>query len=99
MTAYDLLDEISKHAPAGDKTKLDILELDIKPKKTYIKGTVETAAQFDELAAELGKIDCFENVEKGKLSQMTAPPSGPNPTGEKARELRQFSLTITTTCP
>ncbi|MDB4970128.1 MAG: cell division protein FtsA [Myxococcales bacterium] len=99
MTAYDLLDEISKHAPASDKAKLDILELDIKPKKTYIKGTAESASQVDELAAELGKIDCFESVAKDKISTVTAPPSGPNPNGDKPREVRQFSLTITTTCP
>ncbi len=99
MTAYDVLDEISRHVPAGDKGKLDILELDIKPKKTYIKGTLESAAQFDDLVNELGKIDCFEKIDKGKLTTVTAPPSGDNPTGEKARELKQFDLTITTTCP
>jgi len=99
MTAYDLLDEISHHVPSGDKGKLDITELDIKPKKTYMKGTVESAAEFDELAKELEKIDCFDKVEKGKISTVTAPPSGDNPTGEKAREVKQFDLTITTTCP
>ncbi|MCU1277754.1 MAG: cell division protein FtsA [bacterium] len=79
MTAYDLVDEISHHVPSADKGKLDITELDIKPKKTYIKGTVETAAQFDELAEELKKIECFEHIEKGKVSTVTAPPSGENP--------------------
>ena len=44
MTAYDILDEISHHVPGGDKGKLDITELEIKPKKIYIKGTAETAA-------------------------------------------------------
>jgi general secretion pathway protein L len=99
MTAYDLLDEISHHVPGADKAKLDILELDIKPKKTYLKGTVETGAQFDELADELAKIECFEHVEKGKLSTVTAPPSGDNAAGDKPRELKQFTLNITTTCP
>lgn len=99
MTAYDLLDEISRHVPGADKGKLDILELDIKPKKTYMKGTVESGAQFDELATELGKIECFENVEKGKLSTVTATPSGDNASGEKAHEVKQFTLNITTTCP
>jgi general secretion pathway protein L len=100
-TAYDVLDEISRHVPAGDKGKLDITQLDIKPKKTYIKGTVETAAEEDDLVAELKKIDCFESIETGKISTVTAPPSGDNPTGEKPapRELKQFDLTITTTCP
>ncbi|MGZ3442058.1 MAG: hypothetical protein ACXVDD_21210, partial [Polyangia bacterium] len=99
MTAYDLVDEITHHVPAAEKGKLDITELDIKPKKTYIKGTVETAAQFDELWQELAKIECFENIEKGKLSTVTAPPSGDNAAGDKPRELKQFDLTITTTCP
>ena len=66
MTAYDLLDEISHHVPAPDKGKLDITELDIKPKKTYIKGTAETAAQVDDLVAELEKIDCFETRREGQ---------------------------------
>ncbi|HWE27009.1 MAG TPA: pilus assembly protein PilM, partial [Polyangia bacterium] len=99
MTGYDLLDEISHHVPAGDKGKLDITQLDIKPKKTYVKGTVETAAQVDDLVAELKKIDCFETIETGKISAVTARPSGDNPNDEKARELKQFDLTITTTCP
>ncbi len=99
MTAYDLLDEISRHVPAADKGKLDITQLEIKPKKTYIKGTVETAAQVDDLVAELKKIDCFENIETGKISTVTAPPSGDNTAGDKPRELKQFDLTITATCP
>lgn len=98
MTAYDLLDEISHHVPAAEKGKLDITELEIKPKKTYIKGTAESAAQIDDLVAELKKIDCFETIETGKVSTVTAPPSGDNPTAEKPRELKQFDLTIATTC-
>ncbi|HEX8953274.1 MAG TPA: pilus assembly protein PilM [Polyangia bacterium] len=98
-TAYDLLDEISHHVPAGDKGKLDITQLEIKPKKTYMKGTVETAGQVDDLVAELKKIECFENIETGKISTVTAPPSGDNAAGEKPHELKQFDLTITTTCP
>jgi type IV pilus assembly protein PilM len=99
MTAYDLLDEISQHVPPPDKEKLDILELDIKPKKIFMKGTVETASQVDELVSALKQIDCFDkNIETGKISSMTAPPSGDNAAGEKARELKQFALNINTTC-
>jgi type IV pilus assembly protein PilM len=99
MTAYDLLDEISQHVPPGDKEKLDITELEIKPKKVYMKGTVETAAQVDELVNSLKGIDCFDkNIETGKVSTTTAPPSGDNTAGEKARELKQFALTINNTC-
>jgi general secretion pathway protein L len=99
-TAYDVLDEISHHVPPGDKGKLDILELDIKPKKTYLKGTAETAAQIDELVAELGKIECFDKdkIEKGTITTVTAPPSGENPAAGEKHELKQFTLTITTSC-
>jgi general secretion pathway protein L len=99
LTAYDVLDEISRHVPASDKGKLDITQLEIKPKKTYMKGTVDTAAQVDDLVAELKKIDCFENIETGKISSVTARPSGDNPADDKPREVKQFDLTITTTCP
>src|SRR5581483_3342789 len=76
MSAYDLLDEISRHVPPPDKGKLDLLELTIKSKKIYIKGTAESAAQVDELAASLEKVDCFEKVEKGKISSVTMRASG-----------------------
>jgi type IV pilus assembly protein PilM len=99
LTAYDLLDEISRAVPPNDKGKLDILELDIKPKKTFIKATAESAAQIDDLVAALDKIECFDKVEKGKISSVTSPPSGDNAKGDKPSELKQFSLTIETTCP
>jgi general secretion pathway protein L len=98
MTAYDVLDEISRHVPAGDKTKLDVLELEIKPKKTFIKATAESAQQVDDLVEALKGVDCFEDIQKGKLSSVTAPPSGDNPKGEKASEMKQFTLTITHSC-
>ena len=101
VTAFDLLDEISRRVPPTDKIKLDILELDIKPKKTFIKATAETAQQVDDLADALAKIDCFEDVQKGKLSTVTGPPvqtTDPNKTAEKS-EFKQFTLTINTTCP
>lgn len=101
VTAFDVFDEISRRIPAGDKLKLDVLELDIKPKRTYIKATAETAQQVDDLADALGKIECFSEVQKGKLRTVTAPArpaaDGQTPTGPT--ELKQFELTITTTCP
>jgi general secretion pathway protein L len=99
LTAYDLLDEISRNLPPSDKGKLDVLELDIKPKKTYIKATAESAQQIDDIVAGLEKIECFQKVEKGKISAVTVPPSGDNAKGEKASEYKQFTLTINTTCP
>ncbi|MSP59017.1 MAG: hypothetical protein EXR72_01530 [Myxococcales bacterium] len=94
ITAFDVLDEISRRVPPEDKIKLDIVELDIKPKKIFIKATAETAQQVDDLADALAKIECFEEVQKGKLSTVT----GPVVDG-KASESKQFTLTITTTCP
>lgn len=98
-TAFDVLQEISHVVPPGDKIKLDIVDLDIKPKKVQIKGTAESAQQVDDLVAAMQKIECFEDVQKGKVSSVTAPPSGDNPKGDKAAEVKQFTLTITTTCP
>ena len=40
-TAFDLLDQISRKVPPADKIKLDVAELEIRPKKTFIKGTVD----------------------------------------------------------
>jgi hypothetical protein len=85
--------------PPPDKAKLDVLELDIKPKKVYLKATAESAQQVDDLVASLEKIDCFEKVEKGKISSVTARPSGENPKNDPPAELKQFTLNINTTCP
>jgi general secretion pathway protein L len=93
-TAFDLLEEISKHLPPPDKAKVDVLELEIKPKKTFIKATAESAQQVDDLAVELGKIECFDEVQKGKLSSVSVPGSGTDKV-----ELKQFTLTILTSCP
>jgi len=111
-TAFDLLDDISRVVPPPGKIKLDILELDIKPKKTFIKATAETAQQMDDLADALSKIECFEDVQKGKLSTVTVqPPPPPPPSSDmppdarrddnngKPMELKQFTLTIKATCP
>ena len=66
--------------------KLDVGELDIRPKKTFIKGTVDTAAAVDEMAAKLKEIDCFEEVTKGAITEVSG--------GAK-----QFTLTIGAKCP
>jgi general secretion pathway protein L len=99
ITAYDVLDEISRHVPTADKGKLDVTELDIKPKKVYLKGTAESVQQLDDLQSSLEKIECFEKVERGKISSVNVPPSGENSDRTKAAEMKQFTLTINTTCP
>jgi general secretion pathway protein L len=99
LSAYDVLDEISRHVPPPEKGKLDVLELDIRPKKIFLKGTVESAQQYDDLVASLEKIDCFEKVERGKVSSVTARPSGDNTGGAGPTEMKQITVNITSSCP
>ena len=85
-TAFDLLDQISRKVPSDDEIKLDIMELDIRPKKTFIKGTVDSAAAVDEIGAKLKEIDCYEDVSKGAITEVSG--------GGK-----QFTITINSKCP
>jgi general secretion pathway protein L len=85
-TAYDLLDQISRHAPSAERVKLDVLELDIRPKKTFIKGTVDSAAAVDEMATRFKEIECFEDITKGSITEVSG--------GAK-----QFTLNIASKCP
>lgn len=85
-TAFDLLDQISRKVPPADKVKLDIAELEIRPKKTFLKGTVGTAAAVDEIAGKLKEIDCFEDVTKGSITEVSG--------GAK-----QFTLNVASKCP
>jgi Tfp pilus assembly PilM family ATPase len=84
-TAYDLLGEISRKIPSTDDMKLDILELDIKPKKVFIRGTLGSAKAVDDLQAKLKTIDCFEEITKGPINEVSG--------GAKS-----FTLTIGTKC-
>jgi general secretion pathway protein L len=90
-TAFDLLDQISRKVPPADKVKLDVAELEIRPKKTFIKGTADTAAAVDEIAAKLKEIDCFEEVTKGAITEVSG--------GANAEGAKQFTLTIASKCP
>ena len=85
-SAFDLLDQISRKVPPADKIKLDVSELDIRPKKTFMKGTVDSGAAVDEMAAKLKEIDCFEEVTKGAITEVSE--------GGK-----QFTLNIASKCP
>ena len=85
-TAFDLLDQISRKVPPADKVKLDVAELEIRPKKTFMKGTADTAAAVDEIASKLKEIDCFEEVTKGAITEVSD--------GSK-----QFTLNVTSKCP
>jgi Tfp pilus assembly PilM family ATPase len=84
-TAFDLLDQISRRMPSAEKIKLDIHEIDIRPKKLSINGTIDSAAAVDEIVTKLGDIDCFEDITKGAITE-----SG----GAK-----KFVLTIASKCP
>jgi Tfp pilus assembly PilM family ATPase len=97
VSALDILEDISKAAPKQDASgpaKLDVTELNIRPKKTEIKATAASAQYADDLAAALGKLACFKTVQKGKV--LTVRNVGPD---NKPFDVKQFSLDITTTCP
>jgi general secretion pathway protein L len=83
-TAFDLLGELSKRVPAS--ITVDITDLDIRPKKTTIRGTIDSATSVDDMVAQLKLIDCFEEITKGPITEV----SGGN---------KQFILTITSKCP
>jgi general secretion pathway protein L len=85
-TAFDLLDQISRKVPPADKVKIDVAELEIRPKKTFIKGTADTGTAVDDIAAKLKEIDCFEEVTKGAVTEVSG--------GGK-----QFTLNIASKCP
>jgi general secretion pathway protein L len=85
-TAFDLLDQISRRIPNAEKITLDVTELEIRPKKTFIKGTVDSASAVDEMAAKLKEIECYEDISKGAITEVSG--------GAK-----QFTLTIAAKCP
>jgi general secretion pathway protein L len=85
-TAFDLLDSISSHVPAADRVQINVDSLEIRPKKTLMKGTVDSAAAVDEIVAKLKEIECFEEITKGAVTEVSG--------GAK-----QFSLTIASKCP
>jgi Tfp pilus assembly PilM family ATPase len=85
MTAYDVLLDISGHVPPKDKITLDLDRLDIDDTKVDMSGTVKTPEELDLLVAELKKIECFKDVQRG--------PTEPGENGTK-----RFHLTITAQC-
>jgi type IV pilus assembly protein PilM len=84
-SAFDILNEISRRMPGSD-IKLDISDLDIKPKKIFIKGTVASVAARDEIVSRLREwTDCFEEIKPGSIQEVS---------GGKL-----FTLTIDSKCP
>jgi general secretion pathway protein L len=84
-SAYDLLGEISRRVPAAEKIKLDMTELDIRPKKVFIRGTVESAAAVDELQQSLDQSECFDEIVKGFINEVSG-------------GVKSFTLTIASKC-
>jgi general secretion pathway protein L len=85
LTAYDVLLEINAKIPGKDKITLDIDKLDIDEQKVDITGTIKTSGELDQLVAELRKIECFKDVQRG-----------PTEAGEGG--VRKFKLTISSNC-
>jgi Tfp pilus assembly PilM family ATPase len=85
-TAYDVLRELSGRIPKD--VVVDVKELDIKPKKTFIKGEIDKAGDEDRIVAALKDwTACFTEFKPGEV----------RPTIDKKR--KEFSLTITSNCP
>jgi len=85
-TAYDLLKEVSERLPAKEDIKLDVLQIDIRPRKTFIKGLIDSVASVDKVVDAFKEIECFEEISKGAITEVAG--------GEK-----QFTLTIKSKCP
>jgi general secretion pathway protein L len=86
-TAFDLLGEISRRLPTAENVKLDVTEIDIKAKKTVIRGTVDSAAAVDEMMTALKTIECFgDDITKGAIN-------------ETSGGAKQFTLNINSKCP
>ena len=85
LSAYDILLEISAKVPAKDKITLDIDQIQIDDQKVDIQGTTKTAEGIDLLVAELRKVECFKEVNRG-------------PTDTNADGTKKFKLTITAPC-
>lgn len=85
MSAYDVLLEINSKLPPKEKITLDIDKLDIDDQKVDMSGTAKTGEEIDLLVAELKKITCFKDIQRGATE-----------TGEGG--VKKFKLTIPTTC-
>lgn len=84
MTAFDLMVEISKHLPPRAEGKLDVLELEIEPKRVYLKAIADSSATIDAVDKKLKEIDCFGEIQRGRV--------------DTVNDGRQFTMTIPTKC-
>jgi Tfp pilus assembly PilM family ATPase len=84
-TAFDILNYLSAEVPPGEKVKLDITRLEIKPGKTYLTGTADSRSAIGDVVSALQKNRCFSKVATGTVTDV-------------ADGKKQFSLTINTDC-
>jgi general secretion pathway protein L len=84
MTAYDQLVEISKRLPPRNEVKLDVMELEIEPKKITMKTIAESSAAIDAIEKKLKEVDCFTGFSRGDQSTVA--------------EGKQLTLTIPNKC-
>ncbi|MGE0867710.1 MAG: pilus assembly protein PilM [Kofleriaceae bacterium] len=84
-SAYDILLEVSAKVPPREKITIDIDQLEIDDKRVDLQGTTKTAEGIDVLVAELKKVSCFKEVNRG-------------PTENGADGAKRFKLTITAAC-
>jgi general secretion pathway protein L len=88
-TAFDLLTEISQKLPSADKIKLDITEIDLKAKKTLLRGTVDSVVGVGDMVTALKTIECFgEDINTGAINQVSMSDSA-----------KQFTININAKCP
>jgi type IV pilus assembly protein PilM len=71
MTAFDLLVEISRKLPEKGAIKLDVMELEIEPKKLYLKVVVDNEQSADAAEKKLKEITCFEDVKRGNVDTVS----------------------------
>ncbi len=85
-TAFDVLRDLSLRTPPATEVRLELLELDVKPKKTYVKATTASAAAVDALVAAWKASDCVSEIHKGRVADTAG--------GAE----KQFTLTVETKC-
>jgi hypothetical protein len=76
--------EMSKHLPPRGEGKIDVLELEVEPKKVYFKAIADSSATIDAVDKKLKEIDCFGDIQRGRV--------------DTVNDGRQFTMTIATKC-
>lgn len=85
-TAFDLMTDLSERTPPATDLRIDISELDVRPKKTFVKAATDSAAAVDALVDAWKKSECVAEVQKGPVKDAAG--------GQE----KQFTLTVDTRC-